>query len=373
MFRIAFLFLLLGATTAFAETLTAPYIAAHSYYLTEVESGQPLAALNPDERIEPASLTKLMSAYVTFRALRDKRLSANQTVPVSQLAWKAEGSRMFIEPQKPVTVDELLHGMIIQSGNDATLALAEAVSGSEEGFVQLMNRTAAELGMTNTHFANATGLPHPQHYSTARDIGLMAIAIIRDFPEYYPLYSIKEYRYNNITQPNRNRLLWMDSTVDGMKTGHTESAGFCLVSTAHRGDRRLLSVVIGTSSDNARTIESQKLLNWGFQTFETQRLFVKNATARTLEVFKGSNREVKAGFLSDVWMTSPVGESSRLRQTLTTLQPIVAPVAAGQKLGTLEITFDGQPVASHDLVALEPVPVGNAFTRAWDSARLLLK
>ncbi|MDE1982238.1 MAG: D-alanyl-D-alanine carboxypeptidase [Betaproteobacteria bacterium] len=354
-------------------TLTAPYIAAHAYYLLEVESGQPLAALNPDQRVEPASLTKLMTAYLTFKALREKTLSPAQTVPVSQEAWKAAGSRMFIDPMKAVTVDELIHGVIIQSGNDASIALAQAIAGSEDAFVERMNKQAAELGMTNTHFANATGLPHPQHYSTAHDLALLSEALIRDYPEYYPLYAIKEYRYNGITQPNRNRLLWIDNTVDGLKTGHTETAGYCLISSAHRGDRRLLAVVLGTNSDLARTTESQKLLNWGFQTFESQRLFQKDAAVRQLPVFKGSAREVRAGFQRDIWMTYPAGDGAKARQTLMTLQPIVAPVAAGQKLGTLEIRYDDKAVAVHDLVALEPVPIGNAFTRGWDTIRLMLK
>ena len=356
-----------------AAPLTAPYVAARSYYLLEAESGQPLAALNADQRIEPASLTKLMSAYLVFQAIRNKKLSVTQAVPVSQRAWKAEGSRMFIEPQKPVSVDELLHGMIIQSGNDATTALAEAVSGSEEGFAQLMNKTGADMGLTGTHFVNATGLPDPQHYTTAQDLSIIASAIIRDFPEYFPLYSIKEYRYNNITQPNRNRLLWMDATVDGMKTGHTNSAGFCLISTAHRGERRILSVVLGTASDNARTVESQKLLNWGFQTFESEKLFAKSTAIKTLEVFIGNGREVKAGFYQDIWMTHPVGETAHFKQSLTTMQPVVAPIAAGQKLGSLQVSYDGHVIATHDLLALEDIPLGNFFTRAWDSVRLLMK
>jgi D-alanyl-D-alanine carboxypeptidase (penicillin-binding protein 5/6) len=353
--------------------LTAPYVAARSYTLIEVESDQLLAALNPDQRIEPASLTKLMTVYLTFKALKEKTLSPSQTIPVSEHAWKAEGSRMFIEPQKPVTVDELIHGVIIQSGNDASIALAEAMAGSEDVFAERMNKMASTLGMDNTHFVNATGLPNPQHYTTAHDLGLLVSALIRHFPEYYPLFAIKEYRYNGITQPNRNRLLWMDATVDGLKTGHTESAGYCLISSARRGDRRILAIVLGTNSDSARSTESQKLLNWGFQTFETQHLFQKDAPIKTLEVFKGATREVKAGFTEEVWMTHPAGETARVKQTLTTLQPIVAPVAAGQKLGTLEISYDGRTVATHDLVALEPVPVGNAFTRGWDTVRLMLK
>ncbi len=353
--------------------LTAPYVAAHAYYLLEQESEQVLAALNPDLRVEPASLTKLMTAYITFQALHDKTLSAHQTIPVSQHAWKSPGSRMFIEPQRPVTVEELIHGVIIQSGNDASVALAEAISGSEEGFAQRMNKTAAALGMVNTHFVNATGLPDPQHYSSAHDLALLATALIRDFPEYYPLYSLKEYRYNGISQPNRNRLLWMDVTVDGLKTGHTDSAGYCLISSAKRGERRLLSVVLGTNSDLTRTTESQKLLNWGFQTFQSRRLFQKDAVVKTLEVYKGAAREVKTGFTHDIWITYPAGEDAKAKELLTTLQPVIAPVALGQKLGNVDVSYDGTVLSSHPLAALEAVPVGNAFTRGWDSVRLMLK
>ncbi len=353
--------------------LTAPYVAAHAYYLLEQESEQILAALNPDLRVEPASLTKLMTAYLTFEALKNKTLSPNQTVTVSQHAWKSPGSRMFIEPQRPVTVDELIHGVIIQSGNDASVALAEAISGSEDAFVQRMNATAATLGMVNTHFVNATGLPDPQHYSSAHDLALLAMALVRDFPEYYPLYSLKEYRYNGIAQPNRNRLLWMDPTVDGLKTGHTDSAGYCLISSAKRGERRLLAVVLGTNSDLARTTESQKLLNWGFQTFQSRRLFQKNAVVKTLEVYKGAARTVNVAFDHDIWVTYPAGEDARAKELLTTLQPVIAPVAVGQKLGNLDVSYDGKVLSSHALSALEAVPIGNAFTRGWDSIRLMLK
>lgn len=356
-----------------ANDLVAPYVAAHSYYLLEVESNQPLAALNSDERVEPASITKLMTLYLTFHALRNKTLSPGQTVPVSVHAWKAEGSRMFIEPGKPVTVDELIHGVIVDSGNDASIALAEAQGGTEARFVQLMNRRAAELGMSNTHFVNATGLPNPEHYSTAHDLALLADAIMHEFPEYYPLFSIKEYQYNGITQSNRNRLLWIDPTVDGMKTGHTESAGYCLVGSARRGDRRLLAVVLGTGSDEARSTETLKLLNWGFQAFESRELFRKGVAVKSLDVYKGATREVRTGFNEDIWVTYPAGESSRSRQLLTTLQPLIAPINAGQKLGKLDILYDGKTVGTYNLEALDTVAIGNAFTRFWDGARLMLK
>ncbi|MGB9150926.1 MAG: D-alanyl-D-alanine carboxypeptidase family protein, partial [Burkholderiales bacterium] len=245
-------------------------IAARSWVLYDFQSNQILAAQNPDARVEPASLTKLMTAYLAFSALKNKKLELTQVVPITKNAWKPEGSNMFIEPRMKVTVDELLHGMIIQSGNDASIALAEALGGTEDVFAQMMNKEAQRLGLANTHFTNSTGLPNPEHYSTARDLSHLAAALIRDFPEYYPLYSIREYTFNNIKQPNRNRLLALDPTMDGVKTGHTESAGFCLIGSSKRGTRRLISVVTGTASDNARTAESQKLLNYGFQFFDTQ-------------------------------------------------------------------------------------------------------
>ncbi|HZQ61207.1 MAG TPA: D-alanyl-D-alanine carboxypeptidase family protein, partial [Casimicrobiaceae bacterium] len=276
--------------------LPAPSIAAASYVLLDYTSGQTIAAQNPDEHRDPASLTKLMTAYLTFAALRDKTITASQMVNVSTAAWKAEGSRMFIEPRKAVSVDELLRGVIVQSGNDASVALAELIAGSESAFADRMNAEAKRLGLNNTHFMNATGLAHPQHYSTAADMAHLAAAIIRDFPEYYPLYSIKEYRYNNITQPNRNRLLWTDPYVDGMKTGHTEAAGWCLVASAKRGQRRLLSVVLGAPTDAARATESQKLLNYGFQAFDTVQLYQPGQTISSLRVWKGAQEQVPAGF-----------------------------------------------------------------------------
>ena len=275
--RLLFLAFALLAAQATAETILPaavppPSIAAKAYLLVDLVSGQTLAAENADAPREPASLTKLMTAYLTFRALKDKELMPSQMVNVSERAWRAEGSRMFIEPKKAVSVDELLHGVIVQSGNDASIALAETVAGSEDAFADRMNREAARLGMKNTHFVNATGLPAPKETSTANDLALLAAALIRDFPEYYPLYSIKEYRYNNITQPNRNRLLWTDPYVDGMKTGNTDAAGFCLIASAKRGQRRLLAVVLGAGSESARAIEAQKLLNYGFQFYDSVQL-----------------------------------------------------------------------------------------------------
>jgi len=263
--------------------------------------------------------------------------------------------------------------MIVQSGNDACVALAEAIAGSEEAFVQMMNREAQRLGMNDTHFENATGLPHAQHYSTAYDIALLAAAIIRDFPEYYPLYSIKEFRYNNITQANRNRLLWLDSTVDGMKTGHTENAGYCLVTSAKRGERRLISVVLGTASETARATESQKLLNYGFQFYDTVRLYEKGQPVATLRVWKGSGSSVRAGFTSTLYLSLPKGQAGKLKASVVSLQPLLAPIDAGQKVGIMKLTLDGKPFRELPVVALENVPLAGLFGRGWDSLRLMLK
>jgi D-alanyl-D-alanine carboxypeptidase (penicillin-binding protein 5/6) len=356
-----------------ASVAPVPAIAARAYVLLDFNSGQFLQTYNPNERVEPASLTKLMTAYLTFAALRQKTLRPDQTVPVSTRAWRTEGSRMFIEPRKPVTVDELLRGMIVQSANDACIALAEAVAGTEEAFAQLMTREAQRLGMKSTNFVNATGLPHPQHYSTAQDLALLAAAVVSDFPEYYPLYSTKEYRYNNISQSNRNRLLWTDPTVDGMKTGYTENAGYCLITSARREHRRLISVVLGTASESARAIESQKLLNYGFQFYDTVRLYEKNQPVATLQVWKGAANIVKAGFISDLYLTLPKGEVEKLKANVESMQPLLAPISAGQRVGTVKIMLDGKPYRELPVVALEDVPVAGILGRGWDSIRLLFK
>ena len=350
-----------------------PQVNAAAYVLLDVTSGQVLLAQNENQPREPASLTKLMTAYLAFAALREKAITPAQMVNVSTAAWKAEGSRMFIEPRKAVTVDELLRGMIVQSGNDASIALAELVAGSESAFAERMNAEAKRLGLANTHFTNATGLAHPQHYSTAADMARLAAAIIRDFPEYYPLYSMKEYRYNNISQPNRNRLLWTDPYVDGMKTGHTEAAGWCLVASAKRGQRRLLSVVLGASSDAARAIESQKLLNYGFQAFDTVQLYQVGQPISTLRVWKGSQKQVPAGFTSEHYMTVPKGRADRLAVSMTAVEPLTAPVTKGQRVGAVKVAFEGKAVTEYPLVALDDVPLGNVFSRAWDTVRLWFK
>jgi serine-type D-Ala-D-Ala carboxypeptidase (penicillin-binding protein 5/6) len=362
-----------------AQTLASPPpagalgIAAKSYLLLDVQSDQVLTGQSADVRVEPASLTKLMTAYLVFDALKRQKLSLTQALPVSERAWKAEGSRMFIDPKTPVTVEELLHGMITQSGNDASIALAEAVGGSEEAFAELMNKQAQTLGLKSTHFKNATGLPHAEHYSTAMDMGRLAAAVIRDFPDRYPLYAIKEYRYNSITQLNRNRLLWIDPTVDGVKTGHTDNAGFCLVASAKRGERRLLSVVLGTASESARAVESQKLLNHGFQAFDTRRLFKKDDALASLPVYKGAAEVVPVGFERDLYFSLPRQDFDRLKSNLTSQQPLLAPLTKGQPVGALKLTLDDKVVAEYQVVAVRAVEPAGFFGRMWDSVRLMLK
>ncbi len=350
-----------------------PEIAARGYILVDFNSGQPIAQRNAVERMEPASLTKLMTAYLTFSALRQEHLKLKQTLTVSEKAWRAEGSRMFVQPNTPVLVDDLIKGMIVQSGNDACIVLAEGIAGSEEAFVQRMNEQARKLGMNATHFMNATGLPHPDHYTTANDLALLARAIIRDFPEYYPLYSLKEYKYNNISQPNRNRLLWIDPTVDGVKTGHTESAGYCLIASAHRDARRLLTVVLGTSSESARAMESQKLLNYGFQFYDTHRLYEKSQTIATLPVWKGSENTIKTGVAQDLYVTLPKGQYSLLKAVMVSNQPLLAPLAQGQAVGVIKLSVEGKDYAEIPLVAQENVAIANFFKRGWDSIKLWFK
>ena len=352
---------------------TAPAVEARAWLLLDFNSGQVLASHNASERFEPASLTKLMTAYLTFGALKQKSLKPDQVIPVSTRAWKSEGSRMFIEPNKPVIVEDLLRGMIIQSGNDASVALAEAIGGSEEVFAQMMNREAKRLGLANTSFTNATGLPNPQLYSSAQDLSQLVVALIRDFPEHYALYSQKEFRYNNITQANRNRLLWLDPTVDGVKTGFTDNAGYCLITSARRGERRLVSVVLGTASESARATESQKLLNWGFQFFDSVKLYARNQPVTQLRVWKGSSDMLKAGFTSDLYLALPKGQSDKIKASVESLQPLLAPVAPGQRVATLKLEIDGKPYRELPVVALEAVPVAGIFGRTWDSLRLLFK
>lgn len=366
-----FLLSLLLSLEALAQPLPQPPgIAARAWLLQDYGSNQILASGNAGQRIEPASLTKLMTAYLVFAALKQGQLKPDQLVPVSERAWKAQGSRMFIEPNKPVTVAELLRGMIVESGNDACIALAEATAGSEAAFVKIMNHEAQRLGLAHTHFANSTGLPDPQHYSTATDLARLTSALIRDFPQYYPLYALKDYRYNHITQANRNRLLWLDPHVDGVKTGHTETAGYCLVASAKRGTRRLISVVLGADSDGDRADQSQQLLNFGFQYYDAVRLYSAGQVISRLRVYKGAQGTVSAGFIEDFTLSVPKGQASQIRVQLSSLQPLLAPVEKGSRVGTLMLTLGGRPYGEYPVVALETVPVAGLLGRAWDTVRL---
>lgn len=350
-----------------------PAIAAAAWTLVDATSGQTIASHQADERRDPASITKLMTAYVVFGALRQKTIVPSQMVTVSQKAWKVEGSRMFIEPRKEVTVDELIKGIIVQSGNDACVAISELIAGSEEAFAALMNREAQRLGMRNTNFTNSTGLPDPQLYTTANDLALLASAIIRDFPEYFSLYSMKEFTYNNIRQPNRNRLLYMDPTVDGMKTGHTSTAGYCLVSTAERGPRRLVAVVLGAASDTVRAQESLKLLNFGFQFYDTVKLYKAEEALSQFRVWKGKVNELSVGFTTDFVMSLPKESADKIQVTLESRQPLVAPIEKGQEVGVLSLRIDGEQIGQYPVLALQDVPVAGFFGRLWDAIVMLFK
>ena len=363
---------LICAAQALAQQLPVPpTLAARSWLLLEMGSGQVLTAEKPDERIEPASLTKLMTAYLTFAALRQKTIALDTPVTVSQKAWKTGGSKMFIRVDTQVPVDDLIKGMIVQSGNDACVALAEAIAGSEESFAQMMNREAKRLGMTSSNFTNSTGLPDPQLYTTARDLATLASALIRDFPEEYKhYYSMKEFRYNNITQPNRNRLLYIDSSVDGVKTGHTEAAGYCLISSSLRDKRRLLSVVLGTKSDSTRASESLKLLNWGFQSYDSVTLFAKGQPVDSLRVWKGAQPAVKAGFTYDFSIAVPRGYADKIKSEFTPQARLIAPIEAGQKLGTMKVVIDGKVYGEYPVTALENVALAGILGRTVDSVKL---
>lgn len=345
-------------------------VAAKSFVLSDFHSGQVLASHNPHERLDPASLTKLMTAYVVFSALKQERIALDQTVPVSKKSWRMVGSRMFIEPNKPVTVNELIHGMIVQSGNDACVALAELIAGSEDMFTHVMNEEARRLKMNNTRFTNSTGLTHSGHYSTAHDLALLASAIIREFPEFYPLYSLREYTYNGITQPNRNRLLWTDPNVDGMKTGWTEAAGYCLITSAKRDHRRLISVVMGTASANARSIESQRLLNYGFQFFDTAHPYKKHQIVANIQIWKGAQNKLKVGFDRDIYFSLPKGKVDKLKARMEYQQPLVAPINQGQEIGMVKFVLDGLEIATYPLVSLETVTAAGFFGRAWDNLKM---
>jgi len=364
-----------------AQPLQPPEVAARTYYLIDLNADQVLAEREADKQVDPASLTKLMTAYLVFDAIKAKKLTLEQTLPVSVRAWserKGGGSLMFIDPKMTPQVDELLKGMIAVSGNDAAVALAEAVGGDLNTFVAMMNRQAQAWGLKNTQFKNVTGLNEAGHYSSARDVATMAAHIIRDHPEFYPYYAIRQYTFNHIKQDNRNLLLGRDPTVDGMKTGFTEAAGYCLVASAQRdfpnGKRRLLSVVLGTASREARASESQKLLNWGYTAWDAVRLFEGGKPATRVPVWKGSSAEASLGAAGPLFVAVPRGEGDKLKTVIERTDPLVAPLAKGQQVGTLKITTSGgAAVTSVPLVVQEAVPEAGLLGRAWDSLRLWIK
>ncbi len=374
LFRLPLLLLLIGfALPLRAAPLpvpSAPPLKAPSFLLVDFDSGAVLASKEPDKRVEPASITKVMTSYIVFKELAEGKIQLTDQTTVSEKAWRMQGSRMFIEVGKQVTVEELLKGMIVQSGNDASVALAEFVAGSEEAFVQLMNHQAEQLGMNNTHFTNSTGLPHRQHYMSTADIATLSRAMIRDFPTYYAWYAEKSYTYNGIKQSNRNTLLYRDPSVDGIKTGHTESAGYCLVSSAKREQMRLIAVVVGTKSEKSRASESQTLLNYGFRFYETHRLYGAGEALARARVWKGAQQEVPLGLAGDLFVTIPRGRYKSLKASMDLKTDILAPARKGQELGSVNIALSGESFAQRPLIALQDVAEGNIMQRTMDAVRL---
>lgn len=370
-----------------AQMPVAPEVAARAYLLLDVTSGQVLAAKEADQPVEPASLTKLMTAYIVFDALKSGKISLTQTFGVSERAWKMPGSRMFIDPKMQVPVEDLIKGMIVQSGNDATVALAEGVAGSVERFVQLMNEQGKVLGLKGTSYRNPEGLTEAGHTTTARDLGVLATRLMTDFPQYVPYYAIQRYRYPGTpatNDTNRNMLLFRDPSVDGLKTGHTDAAGYCLVATARRpvpglgegaqGQRRLLSVVLGATSENARAAESQKLLNWGYTAYEAVRLFPAGTPVTTPRIWKGKAEQVRLGRPEGVVISVPAGEGSKLKSEVIRPEPLVAPLTKGQALGTLKVTLaSGATVTEIPLTVMDTVEESGVFGRAWDAIRLWIQ
>lgn len=376
--RIFLSLLLLGASSVWASQAplpAPPQLAAKSYVLMDGASGNILVENNGDERLPPASLTKLMTAYIATLEIRNGKIGEQDMVTISEHAWRtggaaSGGSTMFLPVNSQASVDDLLHGIIIQSGNDASIALAEHIAGSEDAFADMMNATAERLGMKNSHFMNATGLPHPEHYSSAHDMAILARAIINEDAEHYAIYSQKEFLWNNIKQPNRNLLLWRDRTVDGLKTGHTNEAGFCLVASAVRDGARMITSVFGTDSERARAAETQKLLTYGFRFFETRTFYQKGAELAQAQVWKGQSPQVKAGLAQDLTLTLPKGQLEKLQASMTLNPQITAPIAQGDVIGKVEVKMGDQVVHSADLVALEAVDEGGFFRSLWDSIRL---
>jgi D-alanyl-D-alanine carboxypeptidase (penicillin-binding protein 5/6) len=360
-------------TLAAIPVPSAPKLAARAYLLVDVHSGKVLAENNADERMEPASLTKLMTAYIAFDELNRGTIHLDDEVLISEKAWRTGGSKMFIEVNKHVSVEKLLKGMIIQSGNDASVALAEHIAGTEDAFATLMNSYAEQLGMTNTHFVNATGMPNREHYTTASDLAKLAVAIIKESPDHYAWYSIKKYTYNGITQYNRNKLLWRDKYVDGLKTGHTESAGYCLIASAKRENMRLISVVLGTRSEDARAQESEKLLNYGFHFFETRPLYTANTPLTKTRVWEGNVENLNLGLAKDLYITIPRGRFDNLETTMNIDDNIIAPVKKGQALGSLDISLEGEQIATRPLIGLHDVIAGDFFQRMSDKVMLMFE
>lgn len=369
---VTFLSLLFSLSLSASPALipSAPQVSASSYILMDAKSGDILIQEDSHKRLPPASLTKMMTAYIVEHEVTEGRINLYDEVPVSVKAWKTGGSKMFIKEGTKVVLEDLLKGVIIQSGNDASVALAEYVAGSESAFSDIMNQQAKLLGMKNSHFENATGLPSENHYSTAYDLALLARATINNFPEQYKLYAEKYFTYNNIRQPNRNRLLWRDKSVDGLKTGHTEEAGYCLVASAEREGMRLISVVMGTNSENARAQESQKLLNYGFRYYETHELYSAGKSLIESPVWLGLTDNVQLGLSKSVVLTIPRGQKEQLKAELLVDPVVKAPLSVGQKIGQLEVSLKGEILVSEPLVALEPVPEAGFFNRLWDSIKL---
>ncbi|MBB3229508.1 D-alanyl-D-alanine carboxypeptidase family protein [Halomonas stenophila] len=346
-----------------------PQLAATSWILMDADSGRVLAQHNPDERLPPASLTKLMTAYLVERELNSGNIAPDDPVPVSEEAWRTGGSKMFIEVGEQVPVSELLHGIVIVSGNDASVAMAEYLAGGTEPFADIMNQHAARLGLTNTHFVNPTGLPDGNHYSSARDLAMLSRHIIQDYPEHYRIYRQKQFTYGGIEQPNRNRLLWRDSSVDGLKTGWTEEAGYCLVSSAERDDMRLISVVMGTGSEEARARETQKLLSYGFRYFETLKLYDQGAVLNTPRVWGGDKNELRVGVDRNVFMTVPRNRNQELAAQLDLQADLTAPIAAGETVGRMEVRLGDEVVGERALLALEAIEEGGFFKRLFDKVQ----
>lgn len=345
----------------------APTLGANSYIMMDFNSGHVLAESNPDMRVEPASLTKVMTSYVVFTELANGNIQLDDLVNISEKAWRTGGSRMWIDPSMEVTVEQLIKGMVIQSGNDASVALAEYLAGTEDAFAGLMNHYATQLGMTNTNFINSTGLPHEEHYTTARDVALLSIALIADFPDYYRWYSEKEYTFDNIRQHNRNNLLWRDPAVDGLKTGHTQAAGYCLAASAKRDGMRLVSVVMGSSSESSRVSESQSLLNYGFRFYETVQLYRAGQELAQGKVWKGEREQIRLGIREQLFVTIPRGRYDDLDAQVDMRPELIAPIAEGELVGRISIRLEDEEITSRGLVTLESVNEAGFFGRAWDS------